>query len=247
MIFKDPKLRCELFLGSSQRTEYLRTKRIPDSATASNTNFPFPDWFRFHHEVIVPKLDKPNQDDRIIVEAHPAFEPERESPPLHVLQLHSCILRRILDYRSPPLGCKSDFPFLKTEVMFCKVMEHVPAEAILFQPAVAKVNMYHYRHLVSLERSEGVTFGMVAEQLRKIHAEDTQYFQKLIKSVLKLPCTLANLQAYADAKELLDGSCGENTCTWLGRPCLRFEAEGAISRNSFAVRSSRKLLDSLGL
>ena len=232
---------------SSQRKEYLRTKRISDSAADLHANIVFPNRCRFHHEVIVPELDEDNQHDRIIVEAHPVPVPERASLPLHVIQLHYRTPRCLLDYRSPPLGCKSDFPFLKTGEMFCEAMERVPAEAFLFQPPATKVNMYHHRHRMSLERTEGVTFGMVADELRKIHAEDTQHVEKLIKSVIKLPCTRANREAYADAKELLDGSRGENMCTWLREPCLHFEAEGAVSRYSTTVWRATQGPDTAGL
>lgn len=162
------------------------------------------------------------------------------------MQVWYCVLRPITDYRSPPLGCKSDIPFLETAPIFCKVMEHVPAETLLFQPAVANVNMYHHRHLVPLERSEGVTFGMVAEELGMIHAEDTQHFQKIMESVVKLPCTPANRRAYARAKNLLDRSRGGNMGAVLGRPCLHFEAEDAISQDFITVRMVRHRMDTAG-
>lgn len=234
MIFGSPNLRQELFLGSSQRKEYLRTKRTND--------FPI-NPLRSRNGVIVPELDEGNQDDKIIVETHPVLGVDRESYRLQQMQVWYCVPLSTLDYRSPPLGCKSDIPFLETATIFCNLMEHVPAETLLFQPAVTNVNMYHYDHLVSLERSEGVTFGMVAEELRKIHAEDTQHFQRIMERVVKRPCTPANRRAYASAKNLLDRSRGGNMCAVLGRPCLHFEAEGAISQDFITVRMVRHRMD----
>lgn len=245
VILGNQELRQKLFLGSTQRKEYLGKESMPPDdprymilhviSYNSLHNLPL---FR---NVIVQGLDQDSRNGRLIVETHPilAVRPEYHFHKTSLEIMYSP-KRCVLDYRSPTLGYKPDTSFLKTEKTFCNVIEHVSAEALLCQPAVTKVDMYHHNHLVSLERGEGVTFGMVTEELRKIKVEDKQFLQMLVKSVVKLPCTRANREVYASATELLQGSHDENMCTLLGRPCLRFEVEGAIPNHCTAVKWARE-------
>jgi hypothetical protein len=241
VILGHPKFRQKLFLESAQRTEYLTTKKISAQDAQDmiwyNSYNPLENFRMLRHD-IVQELDQDNRNGRVIVEVHPVlercrfdvpWEPEVPWIPLFCYKPH------LLGGRPPSLGCKPETS-LETKGMLCNMMESVPAEALLFQPLVTKVNMYHHNHLLPLERSDGVTFGMVAEHLRKIKSEDTQHLQELINSVSKLPCTRARVQAYATATELLDASYDGNMCTWVGMPCLHFEVEGAISKNLETVK-----------
>lgn len=60
-------------------------------------------------------------------------------------------------------------------------MDNVTAQTFLFQPPVARINMYHHGYKVALKRREGVTFGTVTEPLKKMSTEDEQYFRQLNK------------------------------------------------------------------
>jgi len=223
-------LRQKLFLESAQRTEYLKKEKITaqdDENMIWHVSYTPPP-----RNIIVQELDQDSRYGKVIVEVHPVLERCRHDVPWEPEEMSwaslFCPQAHLL--RNP------DGSFLETKGISCDMMERVPAEAFLFQPPVTKVNMYHQSHLVSLERSEGVTFGMVAEQLRKIKAEDTQYLQEIIDSVSKLPGNRACVQNYAIATELLDASRGGNMCRWLGMSCLYFEVEGVISKNSMPVK-----------
>jgi hypothetical protein len=234
-------LRQKLFLEAAQRTEYLTTEKIP--AQDDQNMILHVSYTPLARNVIVQKLDQDSRNGKVIVEVHPVLERCRHDVPWEPEEMSwmslFCPQAHLLRHRSPSPDCSPDGSFLETKGISCDMMERVPAEAFLFQPPVTKVNMYHQSHLVSLERSEGVTFGMVAEQLRKIKAEDTQYLQELISSVSKVPCTRARVQDYATVTELLDASRDGNLCTSLGMSCLYFEVQGVISKDSMPVKRAR--------
>lgn len=120
-------------------------------------------------------------------------------------------------------------------------MEMVPAQTPLFQPTVSKVSLYHHGIKIALECREGVTFGTITEQLKKM--EDEQYFRQRNKSINedmgRLPYTHASCKAYASALKLLNGTCDQNCCTSLNAPYLCPEAEGAIPNDSEAMEEAR--------
>ena len=104
--------------------------------------------------------------------------------------------------------------------------------------------MYHHVYEVSLESAEGVTFGMVAEKLERLHAEDNHYFREqnrlAIEAAGKLPWTRESRQVHVSAMEVLNGPLDRNWCEPVAVPCLHLDAEGAISWDSEAVQCARK-------
>ena len=190
-------------------------------------------------EAIFQELRPDSQDSRVIVEAHPILEVRSE-----------CEHRRYGDFfKSIDRAWGSSFPghepvpFMQTMSLCCEAVKMVPAQTLLFQPPVKEVKMYHHGALILLRCSEGVTFGTVAEQFKKMDAEYDQHFRKrderIIQDFLTLPHILVSRQAGARTIEALK----RLHCVPCMAPCLCFEAEGAISKESEQVRVARTRMD----
>lgn len=236
VILGNQELRKKLFLEPAQATEWLskETWILPPAGTSGT--------FLCRRPVTVQGLDQKNRRSRIIVEVHPILEVmSRFKVPRY--KHTPCVL----DYRDPRPDSKPDLPCIQTDGLFCEVVKKVPAQTLLFQPPVANVKMYHHDSMIPLSRREGVTFGMVAEQLKKMNAEDNQHFREqnelIIQNVVKQPLTPTTRQLYASARKVLNGPRDRNWCTCCGARCLRFEVKSAISNDSKEVREARLRMD----
>lgn len=126
------------------------------------------------HEVISKERRHNSGHSKISVEAHP------------ILKVASEFEDRM--YKSSPYSgglawhtndnLPTDAPFMQTMSMSCEVVKKVPAKALLFQPPITQVKMYHHSSPILLRCNKGVTFGAMAERLEKVNEEYDQRFRE---------------------------------------------------------------------
>jgi len=134
-------------------------------------------------------------------------------------------------------------PFMQTMSVSCEVVKKLPAQTLLFQLPVRQIKIYHHNLPVLLRCSEGVTFGAVAEQLKKVKDAYDQRFreqdERIIQGFLRLPHNAVSCEPRTSAIEALK----RLHFAFCAAECLSFDAESAISKDSEEVRAARMRMD----
>lgn len=217
MILANDQLRKNHFLDRAPASEYLVT--VLDFVAADS-------FKTIAHE---PKIQD-SQGSKIIVKTHPALTvlPALDGYPFSVHhRLYGCPRN---DY---PYSYYPDDSYIRTQAMVCEEIKKVPAQILLFQPPVTKVNLYHHAFKVPLRCTEGVTFGMVAEELKKMNTEDTPYFRQRNRDIVEDRTKhIHTPEERKRATNALKGPRDQNWCLSLAAPCLFLEAEDAIGEET---------------
>ena len=195
VILGNQQLRQRLFLEPTQATEYLETDKWISVAVRSTLGIPGTIWVR--HEAIFQELRPDSQDSRIIVEAHPILEVRSEFE--H--RTYGNLFKSIYQAWHNSFPGHEPVPFMQTMSLCCEAVKMIPAQTLLFQPPVTEVKMYHHGALILLRRSEGVTFGTVAEQFKKMDAEYDQHFRKRDERIIQ-DCTLRPVRPHVSVSKL---------------------------------------------
>lgn len=199
-------LRRTLLLESTLGTDFVEAVEPPKGLWV-------PDFCRLVYERHYPDWE-PVQRRQAAVK--PYLEPRTVKRPL-LITVPRCD-RFILDELMPVelMPVIHRLPHGMTHKVLCASIEKAPASALAFQPPLQKVKLYYIYHSTVVSRStEGITFGVIREELDRQRRES----QKMIDDLASRDWTPKKRARFAQAMR----HCEINRSPDLAEPCIFFK------------------------